>query len=485
MIDINSCLNQRILRTQESSDNSGNYVLYWMQQAQRIENNPALDFAVLYANKLQIPLRVCFILSSEISNASAAHYRFMLQGLMETAKEAYKQHLSFSIYLGTFTRVISVLAKEARVLVLDHGCLLWQKKIRNSLFTMDELKHCNLYELDTEAVVPIHLASTKEEYSAATLRRKIIPQLNTWLCTRPKTRYFVQLRPQKALGLDEFNGNYEDEEALWEWSCKRLNIESSCKITNYQQGSHKVANRILDGFIDLKLKDYAMYRNHPDLDIQSNMSAYLHFGQISSAEIIRKTAEKCGIALKNCGTIISGKAQYSGLYASFGAYAEELIIRRELAMNFCEYNPEYESAKCLPKWAKNTLTNHLNDVREQDYAMERLESGETDDIYWNAAQKELLNSGKMHNYMRMYWGKRVLAWCPSVDEAYQILAYLNNRYELDGRDANAWAGIAWCFGKHDRPWAERPIYGMVRYMNAAGLKRKFNMKAYTAKWLKG
>jgi deoxyribodipyrimidine photo-lyase len=150
-------------------------------------------------------------------------------------------------------------------------------------------------------------------------------------------------------------------------------------------------------------------------------------------------------------------------------------------MNFCDHNPNYDSVLCLPTWARKTLNDHLLDEREEQYSLDRLEQGETNDIYWNAAQRQMLSTGKMQGYMRMYWGKRLLSWCPSVDEAFEILLYLNNKYEIDGRDANAYAGVAWCFGKHDRPWGTRPIFGMVRYMNAAGLKRKFDMNAYIAK----
>jgi deoxyribodipyrimidine photo-lyase len=266
------------------------------------------------------------------------------------------------------------------------------------------------------------------------------------------------------------------------WARKVLSLSAETGPAYLIKSSHSEALATLDSFIRDKLKDYSTLRNHPNLDVQSHMSPYLHFGQISPLQIIHQICETCDVDMASIPELINGKAGLDGMAQSIGAFAEELIVRRELAMNFCHYNPDYKNSSALPDWAIRTLNDHLADAREGDYSLERLELAESSDIYWNAAQRELLMTGKMHNYMRMYWGKRVLAWCPSVEEAYQILAYLNNKYELDGRDPNAWAGIAWCFGKHDRPWAPRPIYGMVRYMNSAGLQRKFDMKAYIQKW---
>jgi deoxyribodipyrimidine photo-lyase len=191
------------------------------------------------------------------------------------------------------------------------------------------------------------------------------------------------------------------------------------------------------------------------------MSPWLHFGQISPLVI----------ALKVMKTQSPGKE----------AYLEELIIRRELAMNYTYYNPFYDSFEGLNDWAKKTLKEHEKDKRPYRYSIDELEQAQTHDPYWNAAQEEMRITGKMHGYMRMYWGKKILEWMKSPEEAFSTALYLNNKYELDGRDPNGFAGIAWCFGKHDRPWFERPIFGKIRYMNANGLKRKFNAEAYVDK----
>jgi deoxyribodipyrimidine photo-lyase len=191
------------------------------------------------------------------------------------------------------------------------------------------------------------------------------------------------------------------------------------------------------------------------------MSPYLHFGQVSPIQIALKVRQA------------SGKPK-----AAKEAYLEELIVRRELSMNFVHFNAHYDSYEALPEWAKKTLETHKKDRREYLYSPNELEHAQTHDSYWNAAQKEMVATGKMHNYMRMYWGKKILEWSPTPEEAFGIALNLNNKYEMDGRDPNAFAGVAWCFGKHDRPWPERPIFGKVRYMNDRGLRRKFDIEGY-------
>lgn len=226
-------------------------------------------------------------------------------------------------------------------------------------------------------------------------------------------------------------------------------------------GGTKHAAKRLRHFIAHKLDGFADLRNDPGRDFLSNMSPYLHFGQISPLYI----------ALQVQKTDSPGK----------DAYLEELIVRRELSHNFVYYNPRYDRYSALPEWATNTLRAHRRDTRQPVYSRRELEEGRTYDAYWNAAQKEMVVAGKMHGYMRMYWGKKILEWSETPRKAFRIALYLNNKYELDGRDPNGFTGIAWCFGKHDRAWAERSVFGKIRYMNAAGLSRKFNPDDYVRK----
>jgi len=230
--------------------------------------------------------------------------------------------------------------------------------------------------------------------------------------------------------------------------------------TEHFKGGVSEAKKRLEKFIENKLQDYPKLRNDPTVDYQSNLSPYLHFGQISPIHIASE--------------ILSAKSATEAKEA----YLEELILRRELAANYVQYNNDYDAFKGLPEWAKRSLHNHTKDPRKYLYNLEELENAQTHDPYWNAAQNEMRLTGKMHGYMRMYWGKKIIEWTATPEIAFKTALQLNNKYELDGRDPNGFAGVSWCFGKHDRPWGERPIFGNVRYMNDNGLRRKFDADKY-------
>jgi Deoxyribodipyrimidine photo-lyase type II (EC 4.1.99.3) len=223
-------------------------------------------------------------------------------------------------------------------------------------------------------------------------------------------------------------------------------------------GGNLRARRIFAQFLDRDLSRYADARQDPGDPVTSFMSPYLHFGQISPV------------------TLAVGARDVGGPGAE--AFLEELLVRRELGINFVHFNPQYDTFSALPVWAQQTLQRHASDPRPYLYTLQELEGAQTHDAYWNAAQREMVYTGRMQSYMRMYWGKKILEWSPSPPEAYRRALYLNNRYELDGRDPSGYAGVAWCFGKHDRPWKERQIFGTVRYMSAEGLERKYDIETY-------
>jgi deoxyribodipyrimidine photo-lyase len=235
---------------------------------------------------------------------------------------------------------------------------------------------------------------------------------------------------------------------------------SPAPVRHHTGGTGRARSRFAR-FISGDLDHFADRRNDPAVDRLSGMSPYLHFGQISPLYL----------ALQVSGTGSPGKE----------AFLEELIIRRELSMNFVLYNRDYDRYRGLPGWARKTLQVHRQDPRPAVYSRAALEAAETHDPYWNAAQREMLLTGKMHGYMRMYWGKKILEWSRSPQTAFRTALYLNNTYELDGRDPNGFAGVAWCFGKHDRPWGERAVFGNVRYMNDRGLRRKFDIDRYVTR----
>jgi deoxyribodipyrimidine photo-lyase len=309
-----------------------------------------------------------------------------------------------------------------------------------------------MVRVESDVIVPVTTASLKEEYSAATLRRKITALFKDYLVPLHSST-----PEHSSLGFRYPSFPLQELPR----AVSILKIPRRVTPSSYYRGGTEAAKQHLENFLDHKIRYFHQLRNDPAQEYGSNLSPYLHFGQVSPLFI----------ALAAMGHDTEGT----------DVFLEELIIRRELAINFVYYNPAYMSFECLPAWVKGTLAKHRADPREYVYSLEEFEHATTHDPYWNAAQVEMIHTGKMHGYMRMYWGKKILEWSRTPEEAYETALYLNNTYELDGRDPNGFAGVAWCFGKHDRPWAERPIFGNVRYMNANGLKRKFDIEAYVAK----
>lgn len=424
-------------------------MLYWMQAAQRTEYNHALEYSIQRANKLKVPVVVLFGISDNYPEANLRHYHFMLEGLKETKKTLEERGIRFVVKHKSPELAAVDIAAKARIVIVDAGHALVQRQWRR--YAARHIQ-CSLEEVETNLIVPVTEASEKENFSAGTLRPRITLKLKD---------YLVRLNQIKPL-YDSLNINFASFDISdIRLALSNLSIDRSVgPVKNFKGGTNE-AKRRLKAFIFDKLENYAELRNDPCVDATSNMSPYLHFGQISPLYIALKVMESNS----------PGKE----------AYLEELIVRRELSHNFVFYNCEYDNFDSLPAWARNTLNLHGPDKREYIYSLKEFEQATTHDPYWNAAQQEMIITGKMHGYMRMYWGKKILEWSKSPKEGFRIALYLNNKYELDGRDPNSFAGIAWCFGKHDRAWGERKVFGKIRYMNASGLKRKFDPNAYIKK----
>lgn len=427
------------------------YVVYWMQSSQREEYNHALEYAIDASNKLNKPLIVYFGLTDNYPEANKRHYYFMLQGLREVKQALHNRNIKM-IVLKTSSELGAVeMSKYAAILVVDRGYLRLERAWRDYAAKNAE---CFLVQVETNVVVPIEQASQKEEYAAATIRKKIKSRIPEYALPLDRETINISSMDLK-LPFEEFS--IEDIEK----SVNSLNIDTSVdKVDNFIGGTSR-AKELLDDFIKNKLPHYSLLKNEPSEEYTSLMSPYLRFGQISPLYIY----------LKVDSTNVKDKEDY----------LEELVVRRELSMNYVYYNEDYDKYSSLPSWAINTLDIHKDDHREYVYNLEQFENAKTHDPYWNAAQIEMVKTGKMHGYMRMYWGKKIIEWSETPQKAFEIAIYLNNKYSLDGRDANAYTGVAWCFGKHDRPWTQRQIFGMVRYMNSKGLERKFDMKKYLEK----
>ena len=427
------------------------YVLYWMQGSQRTRCNHALEHAIDRANEHDLPLLVCFGLTDgSYPEANARHYAFLLEGLRDTAANLKKRNIAFVCKVGNPADVALHYAKDAAFLVSDTS---YTRPPRQWYEAVAAAVGCPYERVETNVVVPVETASDKQEYAARTIRTKLHKKWDEYLV--PLQERLVKHKADKL----KVDGDIDVSDPAA--ARKKLHVDEGVSPSPLFHGGEDAAADLLSRFLDGKLADYAEERNEPSNDKHSYMSMYLHFGQISPLEL--------ALAVRD-----SKKGQKSDR----DSYLEELLIRRELAKNFVHFQPDYDAYKCLPDWAQKTLADHRDDPRPKRYTRAELEAAETDDPYWNAAMRQMLLTGFMHNYMRMYWGKKVIEWCNTPEYAYDTLLYLNNKYFIDGRDPNSYSNVAWCFGLHDRPWTERPVFGKVRYMNAAGLERKFDIQKY-------
>lgn len=442
------------------------YVLVWMQKAQRSRDNPALDLGFYLANGMGLPLLVLFVLT-DYPGALSPHYRFMLEGLEECAADIRDRGAHFCLEAGDMVAAVAGYAREAAVIIADEGKLSFEVRWREKLAThlADEGKAGEAVPLilvETEAVVPPWEASDHLEWSAATIRRKISARLPF---------YLGEAATMQECRIAGHSADYPSRDELFRKYSGRVRepglenpspgfgnllfLQRPTSAPGWKAGMAAFADFVSSG----GLERYNHDRNDPCLKGQSGMSPWLHFGQVSPVALAR--------------------AALGHSEADAQVYIEQLVVRRELALNYVLHNPGYGSYEtAAPEWARISLGAARG--RKSLYTASDLEAARTDDPYWNAAQKEMILTGKMHNYMRMYWGKQILSWFTDPGEAFDIALGLNDTYSLDGRDPNGYAGIAWCFGRHDRPWPGRPLFGTVRSMVPSGLRRKFDVERYTA-----
>ncbi|WP_424950458.1 deoxyribodipyrimidine photo-lyase [Deinococcus sp.] len=449
----------------------GQYVLYWMQSSVRSRHNQALDYAVAEANRLGLPLLVVFGLTPSYPGANARHYQYLLEGLRDAHAGLEARGIPLLVLLigaemvsngGGPAEAALALAKDAALIVTERAYLRHLREWREWLAARLAEHHPDLplAQIESELIVPLHVTSLRQEYAARTIRPRIHRALG---------RYLVEMKEQTPAHRLEALPTPQGMEAL---SLAQLSSPAAL-IARFgvegvpagaEEGGEVAAQAQLTAFLK-RLDHYDTNRNDPTIDGSSRLSAALHYGHISALQVALAVQAHGGPGAP--------------------AYLEELIVRRELSFNLCWYNPHYDSFAVVPEWAQKTLNEHRHDGRSYLYSRAELEAAATHDPYWNAAQRQMMLTGRMHNYMRMYWGKKVLEWTPEPDQAHETLVYLNDKYEQDGRNPNSYAGIGWVFGLHDRPWGTRPVFGMVRYMNAPGLKRKFDVEAYARKWNTG
>lgn len=442
----------RIQRLNDRPAGRGRFVLYWMQQSQRAEDNPALEYAAAEANRLELPLVAAFGLTDDYPEANLRHYAFLLEGLAETAGALKRRGIAFVLRRGSPPEVALALGREAALLVCDRGYLRHQRAWRSHVAREAA---CPVVQVEGDVIVPVEEASGKAEIGARTLRPKIRKLLEGYLELPPAVALRRPARGLNLAGLDP-----ADPGTL----LAALSVDRSVPpVPRFFRGGTAEAKRRFARFVRERLPRYAANRNQPQTDDVSAISPYLHFGQVSPVWLARAVREADAPA------------------EAREAFLEELIVRRELSCNFVFYRQDYDRFRVVPDWAWKSLRLHRRDLRPYRYTAAELEGARTHDPYWNAAMREMVCTGFMHNAMRMYWGKKILEWSPDPEEAFALTLALNNRWFLDGRDPNSFAGVAWIYGMHDRAWPERPIFGKVRTMTASGLERKCDIAAYVRK----
>ncbi|MGA3045856.1 MAG: deoxyribodipyrimidine photo-lyase [Terracidiphilus sp.] len=428
-------------------------VVYWMQRALRIVGNPALDVAIEAGNLLGLPVVVFFSVIPNYPNANLRHYHFLRQGLRDVAEDAEERGVGFVVRRHPNNSLDAFLEEtQAALLIGDENPCREPERWRRVLAKRLKIPY---WTVDADVVVP-----SKVFNRSFVLLHHFRPHLKQEL---PK--YLVP--PKKIKPLHPWNPKH----ALPSFDLSRDMTEGFTKldrsvgpVDTFTGGTHAAMKR-LKQFVNVELKDYEETRNHPEMKGTSRLSPYLHFGNIGPITIALAVNE----------AVKQGKAPES----AGEKFLDELIGWRELAVLFARHEPNYDNWECAAPWARKTLVEHAGDARPHRYSLEQLERAETHDELWNAAQREMVETGWMHNYMRMYWGKKILEWAPDPARAFEWAVMLNDKYELDGRDPNGYAGIAWAIvGRHDRPWFDRPVFGLVRTMTGASTAKKFDAEQY-------
>ena len=441
-------IDKRRVRIVREVNHPSGAVVYWMNRDQRLSDN----WALLHARELALtnakPFAIVFVLSPRHRSASFRQSSFMLKALGISAQKAAGLGIPFYLLTGDPAKVLMDFMKENDVgtLVTDFSPL---REHRQDIKRLSNIIEGAFHEVDTHNIVPVWSASNKREFAAYTIRPKIQRQLGEFLQEFPHLKKHPIAWSKHVPIID------------WDSLPAGMTTDWTVAATTRLIPGETAARAVLDNFLNEKLSLYDDRRKDPNADAQSNLSPYLHFGQIAPQRVALETQ------------------RHGDNIPSQESFIEELIIRRELSDNFCYYSDQYDTFAGFPDWAQKTLNEHRFDPRPYVYTHDQFEHAETHDELWNAAQREMVHTGKMHGYIRMYWAKKILEWSATPEDALSVAIDLNDRYELDGRDPNGYAGIAWSIGGvHDRAWGERDIFGKIRYMSYDGCRRKFDVPAY-------
>jgi len=462
----------RILKLNKHDEsNKGKCVVYVMSRDQRVHDNHALLTAQETAIDLGLPLIVMFNLLPVLGLRAQEHFNFMLSGLRQVKDELEKYNISFVLTIGKAEDELPKqfnLLKPAAV-YFDFNPLRHARQLAKKIAAQSDFA---CYVVDTHNIIPCWVASDKKEYAAYTFRPKVHKLLQKYL-----------VEPEK-INKHPYDYTEKLNSKTFADAVESISHIKKSEIKIEFEAGEKPARKLLENFIIDKLINYANSRNNIAADGQSELSPYLHFGHISSLRVALEVMYAAG---KPPLLFEESKMAQAGTEPSksdgMNALLEEMIVRKELSDNFCFYNENYDNINGAEPWAINSLHEHQGDKRDYIYTQEQFENAKTHDEAWNAAQLQLRQSGKIHGYMRMYWAKKILEWTPDAETAIKYAIYLNDAYSIDGGDPNGYVGVLWSIaGVHDRPWIDRPVFGKIRYMNEAGLRRKFDLDKYVNTW---
>ncbi|PKD44092.1 hypothetical protein [Rhodohalobacter barkolensis] len=474
-------------RNDKELNPDGEYVLYWMQINRRFQYNFALEYAVGWANKLGKPLLILEAFSCDYPWATDRSHTFMMQGMKEHLDYATDQKLNYVSFVekeaGQYKKLLFDLASNASVLITDEYPVFIMKE-RNREYP-NEVK-IPYYTVDSNGLIPLGLTE-KDPYSAYFFRKIMQKHFVEAFTHPPKQNSLDELENNSKIELPQsiFDDLPDAENSLNNIPdfIEHLDIDHEVKPIEWM-GTRAAGLGMLGQFISQALLEYDDKRNDPDEKKTSQLSPWLHFGKVSEYEIVKAVMEyqpegwdldKITFNKGSTGGFFNGNPNIDG-------FLDEVITWREVGFHFAHHRDDYDQFKSLPDWVLETMNEHRDDPREWIYSYDELKNSKTHDEIWNAAQTQLREEGIIHNYLRMLWGKKVIEWTPDPETALQYLIDLNNTYAIDGRDPNSYSGIFWCFGRFDRAWQERPIFGKLRYMTSESTRKKVKLKEYLNKY---
>ncbi|MFA6221850.1 MAG: hypothetical protein WC647_06010 [Desulfomonilaceae bacterium] len=470
--------------TDRSVNENGAFVVYWMISSRRVQWNFSLDTAIMWAQQLGKPLLILEALRSGHKWASDRFHNFVMDGMRDNRDALKDSGVLYYPYLEPYPNagkgLLKALSANACIVITDHFPSFFLPKM---IFAASSQVTCRMDLVDSNGLFPL-FKTDRVFTSAFSFRRHLQQHLPKYLLDSPSSApvTYRKLPALETIPVDIFKRWEPIEDSLLNSSRRdlsRIPIDHDVQVA-LKQGGAKTASETLCAFLDQRLHNYASDRNEPDIEATSGLSAYLHWGHISIHQIFWDLMRTEDWTPDKLSSRTDGKRSgWWGVSENAEAFLDELVTWRELGYNMCSLRNDYDSYESLPEWAKKTLSDHQIDAREYLYDLEVLEKAETHDVIWNSAQRQLLSTGTMHNYLRMLWGKKILEWTVTPQNALEIMIELNNKYALDGRNPNSYTGIFWALGRYDRPWGpERSVFGKIRYMSSKRTREKLKMDNY-------